>query len=277
MGYQVRTMRRSDLDIAVGWAAGESWNPGRRDADAFWAADPEGFLIGELDGTPIACISVVDYPPSYGFLGFYIVRPEFRGHGHGIAIWRAGLARLAGRTVGLDGVVDQQENYRKSGFVLAWNNARWRLERPVEAAGGTLDATTLPFPALLAYDSRHFGATRAAFLSAWLALPGTVARAVVIDGAIRGYGVVRPSQQGFKIGPLFAEDEAVAARIFADLAAAAAPGPVFLDVPAPNRAAQDLVRRHAMTPVFETARMYLGPAPAIDSARVYGVTSYELG
>jgi len=29
--------------------------------------------------------------------------------------------------------------------------------------------------------------------------------------------------------------------------------------------------------VFETARMYTGPAPAIDLARIYGITTFELG
>jgi hypothetical protein len=32
-----------------------------------------------------------------------------------------------------------------------------------------------------------------------------------------------------------------------------------------------------MTQVFATARMYTGPAPAIDLDRVFGVTSFELG
>src|SRR3712207_9059113 len=40
-----RPMRRPELDLALDWAAAEGWNPGLRDADAFWAADPEGFLL----------------------------------------------------------------------------------------------------------------------------------------------------------------------------------------------------------------------------------------
>jgi hypothetical protein len=29
--------------------------------------------------------------------------------------------------------------------------------------------------------------------------------------------------------------------------------------------------------MFETARMYRGPAPEIDTAKVFGITSFELG
>src|SRR5262249_27238723 len=117
-------MTRGDLDLAVAWAAREGWNPGRRDADCFHAADPAGFLIGERGGMPLATISVVAYDAAFGFLGFYIVEPEARGQGYGLQIWRAGMAHLGARNIGLDGVVAQQDNYRKSGFALAYRNIR---------------------------------------------------------------------------------------------------------------------------------------------------------
>ena len=41
------------------------------------------------------------------------------------AIWNAAMDSLAGRNVGLDGVVAQQDNYRKSGFRLAYRNVRF--------------------------------------------------------------------------------------------------------------------------------------------------------
>src|SRR5262245_45601823 len=111
---EVRTMRRDELDLALEWAAQEGWNPGLADADCFDAADPEGFLIGSVGGEPIGCISVVRYGGNFGFLGFYIVKPERRGQGYGLSLWHAGMARLHDRVVGLDGVIAQQENYRRS-------------------------------------------------------------------------------------------------------------------------------------------------------------------
>ncbi len=109
----------------VEWAAQEGWNPGLTDADCFYAADPAGFLVGRLGDEPIGCISVVRYEPAFAFLGFYIVKPEQRGRGHGFRLWQAGMARLNDRVVGLDGVIAQQENYKKSGFVLAHRNIRF--------------------------------------------------------------------------------------------------------------------------------------------------------
>ena len=278
-GYAVRTMSRRELDRAVDWAAAEGWNPGLHDAGAFHVADPEGFLVGVLDDRPVASISVVRYGQGFGFLGFYIVVPEARGHGYGRQIWEAGLARLAGCVVGLDGVVAQQENYRRSGFALAWRNIRFGGVPPVEdwPTDGLVDARTIPMDRLLAFDGTLFPAPRPSFLAAWIALPGAVALARLRDGDLVGFGVVRPCREGMKIGPLYAADPGVARQLFLALAAAARGEPVFLDVPEPNRDAVALAREAGLTQHFETARMYAGPAPALDARRLYGITTFELG
>jgi hypothetical protein len=52
---------------------------------------------------------------------------------------------------------------------------------------------------------------------------------------------------------------------------------VQLDVPAPQAEAVALARRHGLQPVFETARMYAGPAPALPMQRLFGITTFELG
>jgi GNAT superfamily N-acetyltransferase len=279
MPYTCRRMHRAELDTAIAWAAEEGWNPGAGDAECFWAADPAGFWLGERDGEPLACISIVRYGAAFGFLGLYIARPAARGQGLGLALWKAAMAGSPAACIGLDGVVAQQDNYRKSGFVLAHRNIRYGgldAARPAPE-GATVDAAALPFAAIAAYDRKCFPAPRDAFLRAWLTHPGHVARAVVKDGAIAGYGVVRPCPAGAKIGPLFADDEATARTLFAALANAAPPGPVFLDVAEPHRAAVAMAESAGMAPVFETARMYTTPPPAFDAARVWGISSFELG
>ena len=58
----------------------------------------------------------------------------------------------------------------------------------------------------------------------------------------------------------------------------AEPGsPIYLDVPEVNPAAVDLASRHHMEKVFETARMYTGQKPGIDTGGIFGVTTFELG
>lgn len=274
-------MRREDLALALDWAAAEGWNPGLSDAECFFAADPAGFLVAEVAGEPVGCVSAVRYGDGFGFLGFYIVRPGHRGRGHGLALWKAAMARLAPGTVGLDGVVAQQANYRKSGFTLLHRNIRYGAARPVAPqpadAPPIRPAAEIPFETLAAFDRRCFPAPRDAFLRTWLAAPGHVARVATGPGGLLGYAVLRPCREGSKIGPLFAEDATTARALFAALLAAAPPGPVFLDLPDSNPDAIAMATDAGMAPAFETARMYAGPAPALPIAAIYGITSFELG
>ena len=281
MSFEVAIMGAADVARAADWAAAEGWNPGLSDAVAFQAADPNGFLVGRLDGEPVGCVSVVRYGAGFGFLGFYIMTPKARGRGYGIRLWNAGMKHLAGRMVGLDGVPAQQDNYRKSGFRLAWRNVRYQgvaRDIGVETSGISLmDARSLPFDRLAAYDRRFFREPRDAFLSLWISLPGHVSLAALRDGALQGFGVIRPCREGFKIGPLYAADSSIAAALANRLVAHAAGKPVALDVPEPNAAAVALAKALGLAPVFETARMYTGPDPEIDRAGLYGITTFELG
>ncbi|MBR0662068.1 GNAT family N-acetyltransferase [Roseomonas oryzicola] len=278
---QIRTMTREDLALALDWAAAEGWNPGLADAECFHAADPDGFLVGEVDGVPAGCVSAVRYPGGFGFLGFYIVRPEFRGRGHGLALWRAAMARLQPGVVGLDGVVAQQANYRKSGFTLVHRNVRYGVAAPVAPrvadAPPVVPLAAIPFTTLAAFDRRFFPAPRDSFLRAWIAAPGHVALAATGPAGLQGYAVLRPCRHGSKIGPLFAETPAAARALFAGLLAAAPAGPVFIDLPEPNADAVAMAVAAGMAPAFETARMYVGPAPDLPLAHIYGITSFELG
>lgn len=279
-GLAIAPADAAGLAVMADWAAAEGWNPGLGDAGPFLAADPGGFLLARLDGEPVACISVVTYGPAYGFLGFYICRPEFRGRGFGWATWSAGMARLGDRTVGLDGVVAQQANYAKSGFVLAHRSIRHA--GTVAAPAHSDPRLRAPGPddraALTAYDRAAFGFDRPGFLAAWTdGSEGRVTRLLVADGRVVGYGTIRPCRSGYKIGPLFADDAAGAEALFLALAAEAGGATIALDTPAPNAASVALAERHGLAPVFETARMYRGPDPGLPLARIFGITTFELG
>src|SRR3954463_6835611 len=120
-----RAMAPDEIAVAADWAAAEGWNPGRADAACFATVDAEGFFIGELDGAAAATISCVNYDDRFAFLGFYIVRRDLRGRGYGLRIWNAAVEHAGDRIIGLDGVVAQQDNYKKSGFRLAYPNVRY--------------------------------------------------------------------------------------------------------------------------------------------------------
>jgi hypothetical protein len=276
---RIRTMRPEEIPLALDWAAAEGWNPGLADAACFAAVDPQGFLLGELEGAPAAMVSCVNYGEGFAFLGFYIVRPDLRGRGYGLAVWNAALAHAGARVIGLDGVVAQQANYAKSGFRLAYANIRHGGVAPELGAPnvGVVPLEDVPFASVQADDATVFPAPRAAFLRAWIAAPGHVGRALMRDGRLAAWGVIRPCRTGCKVGPLVADDRAGAETVLAALLAEARGGQVFLDVPAVNGQAMALAQTLGLSPVFETARMYTGPIPPLRLERIFGVTTFELG
>lgn len=281
--FKIRAVDAATFATAIDWAADEGWEPGLDDLAAFHAADPDGFLMGFVGDTPVSSISVVNYDDTYGFLGFYIVHPDYRGKGYGIATWEAGMAYLQGCTVGLDGVVAQQDNYRKSGFALAGRNVR-HSGVPVRLGNGDAGCTIRPvapddIPSLLDYDALHVPARRDVFMGVWISPKPTRQSLIAVrDDTLCGVGTMRTCRTGNKIGPLFAADAAIAEALFDALIALIPAGAeVSLDTPEDNATAVAIATRAGLKPVFETARMYRGPAPDLPLAKIFGITTFELG
>ena len=277
----IRNVSRSEMSQLIDWAADEGWNPGLHDAACFYETDPGGFFIGELQSEPVGCISAVAYNDAFGFVGFYIVRPEFRGRGYGFRLWQAAMEYMKGRNVGLDGVVAQQENYQKSGFHFAYNNIRYEVKNPDLPMQGSYPSVVslgrVAFDELAAYDGAVFSVDRRRFLQPWISQPGGVALGSLRDGRLSGYGLLRSCRSGCKIGPLFADTAEIADALFGALVQQVPGAVVYLDVPAVNPAAMALAQKYQMQPVFETARMYTGWPPKVLLDKVFGVTSFELG
>lgn len=279
-----RRAERHELERAVRWAADEGWNPGVADADVFWETDPAGFVVAELDGEVVATGSIVAYGDAHGFMGFFIVRPDLRGQGIGrdFWLWRRDtlLARLRpGAAVGMDGVLEMVPFYAAGGFELAHRNIRMT---GVPRGGVESDALCRigerDLGALSRFDREHFGFDRDVFVRRWIGAEGTVAFADVSDaGDIRGYGVMRRCHTGRKVGPLFAEEPEIAARIARHLVAQAGGDRVSLDVPEVNPAALDLAEQLGLQEDFACGRMYHGRAPRLPWDEIFGVTTFELG
>lgn len=284
----IRGMTRAEVDVLIDWAALEGWNPGLHDAAIFWAHDPDAFIAAELQGELIGGGAITAYGDEFGFMGFFIVRPEFRGHGYGNALWLARRDRLRARlrpgaTLGMDGAFEMEPYYARGGFVRSHRDIRFSSEipsgqmAPASDGGGLVPLRDVDFDDILAYDRTCFPAMREAFLRAWVNQPDALALAYRREGRLVGYGVVRRCRSGCKIGPLFADDLAAATALYQGLARFAAGGPLFLDVPENNPAALALAQNKGMKEVFGCARMYLGVPPAIADGRVFGVTTFELG
>ncbi len=284
----IRNMTRNEVDELVSWAANEGWNPGLDDAELFWETDPAAYIAAELDGELIGGGAITSYSGNYGFMGFFIVKPEHRSHGFGDQLWHARRERLlsrlnAGAAIGLDGVFDMQDYYAKGGFSFSHRNMRFeiKIDKAPEISTDTdryvVPLAEISLEQITNYDLSCFPAERTDFIKRWIGQPNALALGYRQDGELKGFGVIRRCQVGCKIGPLFADNGDIAEALYARLAEFAVGGPVFLDAPENNGAAMALVEKLGMEEVFGCARMYLGHAPELDHSRIYGVTTFELG
>ncbi len=289
-------MTRADLELALEWAALEGWNPGLHDADCFFNTDPRGFFMGFLseakslrsptaagrrgiEGEPISSASVVAYNNKYGFVGFYIVKPKYRGQGYGIKIWQHAMKYAGSRNLGLDGIADQQPKYIKSGFKSAYCDITHKgFSKKYPSDSRLLDLRRIDFQQILEYDRSCFPVVRSKFLKCWINGPERTSLGYMENTQLRGFGVIRKCRSWYKIGPLFADSLSVAEALFQGLSSSVEKGSeIGMDIPEVNNKALDFAAEHNLSEAFRLGRMYTQTPPNIDLQKIFSVTSYELG
>lgn len=280
---QFQQLDLNGLKTLMSWAEAEGWNPGPKDAEVFFATDPEGFYGYYHNGELIAGGAIVSYNGQFGFMGLFIVKPDYRSTGIGRQLWyqrrNTLLSRLdKGATIGMDGVVAMQPFYNKGGFEIAFRDERYvRTGAAYEVHKNITPITETDLDTVLAYDADCFGFPRPQFMQPWLFLPGNKTFKYTEDNIIKGFTVVRKLMKGYKIGPLFADNPTIAEELYKACLNAVQGEQLYMDIPVCNEAAVQLVKTYEAGYVFECARMYYGPPPKVDMNKVFGITSFELG
>ncbi len=282
MALTVKNASRREMQIFIDWAREEGWNPGINDLDSFYSTDPTGFFLCFNDDEPVGSISAVKYSKDFGFIGFYIVKQEFRNYGNiAYMLGHHASEYLNSCNIGLDGVLERVENYKKLGFKYSHKNFRFEgfFDKKEEYSidKNISSFYVKDFKYFLDYDRFCFPSKRTTFLKNWLN-KGTNTQYIYKSGsgAIEGIGMIRQCFNGNKIGPLFADNFDIAEKLFLSLIIGRK-GPVYLDIPETNENALKLVEKYNMKQCFATARMYSNSIPKLKNKRIYGITTFELG
>ncbi len=280
--FSYQQLNLEQFKTYVEWAAAEGWNPGIHDAEIFWNTDPQGFWGCFKDEEMVGGASMVSYDGLYGFMGFFIVKPEYRNAGLGRMLWsdkKIVLERLQpGAAVGMDGVVAMQPFYQKGGFEIAYKDVRYeRTGTTFELSNTISKISASAIEEIMQLDLECFGVPRPRFLTPWLQQPDSFSYQCRENGQLKGFALLRKCFSGYKIGPLFADNTVVAEELYKACLHAVPGEPVFLDIPLCNPSALELVEKYDARYVFECARMYLGKPPAMNIKKVFGITSFELG
>jgi ribosomal-protein-alanine N-acetyltransferase len=291
----IRPLSRRDIAVVTDWARVEGFTPGLGDVAIYRHTDRQGLWLGWLAGEPVGCIAGVRYNAAYGFIGLFLVTPEQRGKGFGLALWRHALEHLADLPcIGLEAAPERIADYAGWGFEPASVTTRWQLIQGGEtaAAGASSSSTAssglalvagaaIPAEAVQRYDAEREPSPRPHFLADWLGhQAGQVQALIDGDGRCHGFGRIRPCLlrrgEGWRIGPLLADSADLAGQLLRGLIASH-PGVVLIDVPEANANAAPLLRELGFRPLSRTQRMYRGQRPMVPLADVFGLACLELG
>ncbi|KAF9390232.1 hypothetical protein BGX21_011515 [Mortierella sp. AD011] len=243
------------------WALSEHWNPstnGEDIKDVFHKADPQGFFFGKIHENGkdevVSIISGVRYGEDQAWIGFYIASPNHRGRGYGLETFHQALKHVGHdrASVGLDGVMAQVDNYKKSGFTeIGWQNERRHgsiaglVENSERELAEKIAKDEFPGLVLLQDDQvdldqlpgieeRFSGLKRPGFVKDWALFhahhPEQHRFGVAFlstDGTkdeksgkpiVLGYGCVRPAVSSYRVGPLYATTPEIAKLLLVKLA-----------------------------------------------------------
>lgn len=277
--FKIKQANIEDMQFIINLAKDEGWNPGVYDAKTFYDADHDGFFIGLLDNQPIGCISAVKYYPYYGFMGLFIVKKEFRGKGYGSLLWKNALNYLGEVNIGLDGVLDKVEFYKKYGFKEYFDHGCYVFKSDISLTSNKniLPAKDFFFKDLNAYDKNHFGSSREKFLYSWVHQPDSHTFCYFQAHKIIGFGTIRKATEGYKIGPLYAANKSIAEELFLRLISEVKGENIYMNINESSKDAMSFVEQYNMTKSFATKRMYLISRPNIPTGELFGTATLEIG
>ena len=274
---------------------------GKADMELFYATEPQGFYIGELDGDKVSHISIVKYGENeICVIGHYYVKPEHQKRGYGLQIWNYTWSKVAKncKVIYLTCPKDSESMYRKYGFETAWFDYMCKftsknaisLPLPQECSSLIFASyRNADFDSLLAYDTSVFGYPRRSFLKKLVTVQEFVGWVASNKSSeIVGYCTLRKSvdESCWLLSPWYANDTFIAQALLnkaADFALSQPGGEsscLSIVVPEVNEDAIHLVK--SLCPVEKGyPRMYVGSVPRDIQEnckrRIFGISSPSIG
>jgi GNAT superfamily N-acetyltransferase len=276
----------SELDDVGALVREARWNQLAADWRVFLARG-RVYAAHTTDGRIVATTATLPYGGRFAWISMVLVAGEYRRRGLATQLMRRALDDLATASLVpvLDATPDGRAVYRRLGFEDCWGFHRLlRRERPPAAATlpgppgvAIRPVTDAEWPALCTYDAAAFGAERTAVLAG---LRGRLPAAELIAaraGRIAGFALGRDGALAGQIGPLIADDDAIARALFSR-ALDGVEGPLFVDLADGKTELRGFLAARGFAAVRPFTRMRHGSSARFDDgARTFAVIGPEFG
>ena len=226
--FLIRQASAKDLDFVTRRAVMEGQPIGPYDNPSAFAFNPQGFLIGEINGKPVGCINSITYPNHSSFVGRVLVDEQHRCKGYGQKLLTTSFESLdKNYTIGGDTLPAFKPLLQSLGFETFWNTyniAMLSLDRVARILSNVQNPSGIVIQPihkvnslkLFEYDSMVFGTSRQTLIKELMTAPGHgsigwVAVNQATDNIIVGYSILRPdirrggTEIGLSMAPLFAD------------------------------------------------------------------------
>ena len=220
--------------------------------------------------------------PGLNWISMVLVTKDWRGRGLGTRLLKRCIDQSSPSAAGLDATELGRPIYLPLGFGDLYRISRYRLERVPDAAPATAGVelraiATNDIATISAWDAKRSAMQRAPILQHLQARMPQLALAAWRGGELAGYCLGRDGRLATQIGPVVADDPAVAIALTAR-AMSAASAPFFVDaVDEQGAYCRWLEKNGAVAPRY-FIRMVLGAAPGLDNAgAIFAIGGPELG
>ena len=241
-------------------------------------------------GRIVATTATLPYDGRFAWISMVLVAGLYRRRGLATLLMRRAVDELsAARLIPvLDATPDGRAVYRALGFEDCWGLHRLRRNGQTDPPGAVESFSTRPnvtiraiqdddWPALRAFDAAAFGAQRGAVLAG---LRGRLPAAELIaqsGNRVVGFCLGRDGRIAAHIGPLVAEDDAIARAILAR-AIASIETPLFIDLADAKTEVRTFLEHRGFAPVRPFTRMLHRRSTRFDDpARTFAVVGAEFG
>lgn len=191
-----------------------NWNQVPEDWELLLRLNTGHHLIAEYDQHPAGTLTAVSYQKRFRWIGMLLVAPAYRKKGVGTALMEAALRNTdTGPAIRLDATPAGKLLYDKLGFQV--ERELYRMERTPQLLKQQTSYACEPIQPsdlaqIVAFDSPVFGANREIILADLLQRSPQYAWCIRKGEEVVGYCLGRMGSHHVQIGPLVANDRAVA-------------------------------------------------------------------